>query len=253
MNKIDVNCFLGHWPFRKLYKNTYDDLLKVHADNNILYGYLSSLNSIFYNDPFEGEEELHEIIKNTGYKHILTVNPTLPGFMDDVERGIKLFKIWGVRVYPGYHGYQLDNSKLQKLCNLLDEAKLPLFLTTRMEDERLNYLFQPPSLTCDDIIKFLMKNPKLKTLLLSVRYGELQSLKEIINSSENIFFDTSGLKESLFVIEKLLKVFVPEKIIYGSMHPLFCLKSTMLLVEKAEIDESIKEKIFISNINQLLK
>lgn len=79
----------------------------IHTRNGISSGYITSLNSIFYNDPFEGEVELHEKIKTSLYKHIMTVNPMLPGIRVDMERAIKDFYIKGVRVYPGYHGYDL--------------------------------------------------------------------------------------------------------------------------------------------------
>ena len=85
MKIVDVNCLVGHWPFRKLYKNSFADLMEIHRKNNIGYGFVSSLNSIFYNDPFEGEEDLHNIIKGTDYRHVLTINPMLPCFEKDIR------------------------------------------------------------------------------------------------------------------------------------------------------------------------
>ena len=101
MLNFDVNCLLGHWPFRKLYRNTYADLIRVHNENGIDCGLVSSLNSIFYNDPFEGDEELHKVIKGTGYRHILTVNPMLPAFTEDIRKGVEFFGISGVRNFSG--------------------------------------------------------------------------------------------------------------------------------------------------------
>ena len=69
---IDINCLVGHWPYRKLYKNTFEEVQKIHKANGISSGYVSSLDSIFYNDPFEGDEDLHEILKGTSYHHVLT-------------------------------------------------------------------------------------------------------------------------------------------------------------------------------------
>ncbi len=86
---------------------------------------------------------------------------------------------------------------------------------------------------------------------MNIRRAELMQLKDIITTNNNVFFDTSGLKELLFVVEKLLMNFTAEKIIYGSQYPLHCLKSTILLIEKAEIEESIKDKILSKNINHL--
>ncbi|NSW91742.1 MAG: hypothetical protein HPY74_13920 [Firmicutes bacterium] len=251
MYKIDINCLLGHWPFRKIRKNSFEDLRKVHEINRIKYGYISSLDSIFYNDPFEGDQDLHEIIKGTEYKHVLTVNPELPGFISDIKRGIELFDIKGVRIYPGYHGYKLESKCLQKLCSLLAEKELPLFLTMRMDDERLDYLLQQKSIEARDLSNFLMEYPENKVVLLSIRVGEIVAIKDIINSRKNVFFDVSGLKDWLFVTEKLLKEINHNKILYGSNHPLYCLKSSLLLIEKAEIDASLKADIFYNNFKSL--
>lgn len=253
MNGIDVNCLLGHWPFRKIYKNTFDHLKQVHKENDIAYGYVSSINSIFYNDPFEGDLELHDVIKDSPYKHVLTVNPVLPGFKDDIELGIKLFGINGVRVYPGYHGYKLDNVHFSELCSALKYYNLPLFLSMRLEDERLDYIVRPSTLSMEDVGNFLSKNTDLRVLLLTFRNEELLQFKDALLSNPYVYYDTSGLKNNLFAVEKSIDAFGQDRMVYGSQHPLFCLKSTLLLVEKAELAESVKEKILYENAGKFLK
>jgi predicted TIM-barrel fold metal-dependent hydrolase len=253
MDRVDVNCLLGHWPFRKILRNSFEDLQKVHAQNGIAYGYVSSINSILYHDPFEGDEELHEIIKGSAYKHVLTVNPDLPGFKDDIRRGIEEFGIKGVRIYPCYHGYSLRDHCVQDLCETMKEYGLPLFITIRMEDERLSYLFHAFPIEMEDIASFINMNKEVTMVLLNIRYSEVLALKDTINTHSNVFFDTSGLKDLLFVVEKLMKEIKPEKLLYGSLHPLYCLKSSLLLVEKAEIDGTVKDMILGKNASFLEK
>jgi predicted TIM-barrel fold metal-dependent hydrolase len=48
-------------------------------------------------------------------------------------------------------------------------------------------------------------------------------------------------------VEKLDALIVADRILYGSMYPLFCLKSTLLEVTKAEIDVESRNKILFSN------
>lgn len=251
MSRTDVNCLLGSWPFRKLYKNTLEDLKKVHEKNGITSGYVSSLSSIFYNDPFEGELELHEAIKDSGYKHILTINPLLPAFEEDIAQGIELFDIKGVRIYPYYHDYTLDNKYVDKLCSILAGTGLPLFLTFRLEDERMNYMSSPRLPDTAEVAEFMTKHPKNSIVLIGIRYAEAEALKDIINSRDNVHLDTSGLKDLLFVIEKILDLINADKLVYGSLHPLYCLKSTLLLVEKAQIDEAVREMILETNASFL--
>jgi predicted TIM-barrel fold metal-dependent hydrolase len=243
MKGIDVNCLVGHWPFRRLYKNTFEDVQKIHRANNISKGYIASLNSIFYNDPFEGDQELHEIIKDTDYHHVLTINPKLPGYVQDLKEGIQKFDIKGVRIYPGYHGYTLQDRNLKNLCDILKDYDLPLFLSLRMEDERLNYLSKPAKVETSDIKSFLSDRLDNKIVLLTAFFSELTSLAEVINNHKYVRFDTSGLKDQLFNIEKLLSVFSPERIVYGSLYPLYTFSSTYLAIKEARIDDSIREDI----------
>jgi len=247
MDVVDVNCLLGHWPFRKIYKDSFEDLKKVHSDNGITGGYVSSINSIFYNDPYEGDIELHEIIKCTQYHHVLTVNPTLPCFSEDIENGVREFDIKGVRIYPGYHQYGLDCDKLKQLCNVLEKFHLPLFLTLRMEDNRITYLIQPQTPDIENVKSFIKSHTNIKILLLNIHFAEIIRIKDCINSMPNIFIDTSGLKGPVFNVEELMTEIDENKIIYGSLHPLNCLKSTFLQIAKAEIEQRSIEKIFSLN------
>jgi len=253
MVKIDVSCMVGHWPFRKIRRKSFEDLRKIHEGNGISSGFVSSLDSIFYHDPFEGDEELHNILKGTAYKHVLTVHPNLPYFSDDIAKGIELFDIMGVRIYPGYHRYSPDSREFQTLCGILKKAALPLFLTLRMEDERLEYIVKSRAFSTDDIAGFIKASGDNVVIISNIRYRELLALKDVIGPRENVFFDTSGLKDELFVIEKLLDAYKPEKILYGSLHPMLCLKSTLLLVEMAQVEDNVKEKILSGNAMAIIK
>ncbi len=249
----DVNVLLGQWPFRKIYKNKLEDLRKVHSDNNISSGYAASLNSVFYNDPFEGDEELHELIKETEYKHILTVNPDLPGWERDIEEGIRRFDIHGVRIYPSYHPFDLNGESMVRLSEVLIHHNLPLFISKRMEDERLDYLLLQQPLALDKLQQFIVSQPNLTIVLLTVRIGEIETMKQEILAHPRVYMDTSGLKDRVFVIEDLLKTIPIERVLYGSNHPLFTLKSSYLLVEMAAIEQEKKDQIWGTNANVLKK
>jgi predicted TIM-barrel fold metal-dependent hydrolase len=249
----DVNALLGHWPFRKIRKNTLADLRNVHQDNQITGGYVASLNSIFYNDPFEGDEELHELIGGTEYKHVLTVNPTLPGWQRDIEDGIARFGIQGVRIYPTYHDYDLNTAPVAELCEALKKHRLPLFVTKRMEDERLDYLMKPKPLEVAALQTFVSGQPDLDIVILNIRFAEISAMKQEINDLPRLFVDTSGLKDKVFVLEELLKVIPAGKIMYGSQHPLYCLKSSHCVVDMVEIPEETKRAIFSGNVKALGK
>lgn len=253
MPVMDCNCFLGHWPFRKIRKDSFDDLQAVHRKNGINGGYVSSLDSVFYNDPFEGDLELHETVKDSAYKQILSVNPALPCWRDDIRRGRELLDIRGVRIYPGYHPYDIGDKAVDNLCSVLAQAGIPLVLTVRLEDVRMNWLMQEKVPSTDAISRFLSHHPDNTILLTGLFMDEIRKVQKDILDAERVYVDVSGLKDYLFPVEKLLEMLPDDRVVYGSQHPLYCLKSTFMAVETAKIAPSARENILGNNARRIFE
>ena len=62
--RFDCNDFIGEWPFRRFYHGGMEGLQKVWEQAGITAGAVSTLNSVFYNDPMEAEELLDGIPAN---------------------------------------------------------------------------------------------------------------------------------------------------------------------------------------------
>ncbi len=243
MKSIDFNCFVGGWPFHKVRNNQFQDIQRIHRENGIDYGYISSTNGIFYNDPYEAAVDLYHEIKASDYKQVMVVNPDLPGCEDDIHRAVKDLQIAGIRILPGFHGYSLQDDCVKKLCALLKQYQLPLFLTLRMEDERVTYLFHPKSVPMEEVRDFISTNKDLKILLCNIRMDEVFNIKDHILDHSNLMFDTSGLKDGLFPLERLKAQGLLNHLVYGSLAPIYCLKSTMLLVTEDDITKQEQEDI----------
>ncbi len=244
--RIDVNCLCGHWPFRHIPRARFADLVHDHAACGIRQGYIASLNSIFYVDPLEGEAELFEQVKGSAYRQVQTVNP-LHQACQDIQIGIERYQIAGVRIYPGYHGYSLLDPKVHELLDFIGERNLPLFLPLRMEDERLDHLVRPRPIDLAELEQFLAANPGRTIVLLNVRLAEIERLKPLIRTGQRIYVDTSGLKDQLFSVEKAVDAIGAGHILYGSLSPLYCMRSTVLSVELSALSPEQKQAIWAGN------
>lgn len=244
MSRIDCNCFVGTWPFHYVRGSRFEDLKKLHSANNIEYGYVSSTEAIFYNDPYEADCRLAKEIAGSGYQHVITVNPTLPGCCDSVRRMVSEFPVAGVRVLPGFHDYTLLDQGLNKLYDLMCELHLPLLLTLRMEDERMAYMFHQKSIPVWDIDMFVSTHTDIPILICNCRNAELSFLANTLRAYDHISVDCSGLKNAIFGIDEYYEQNLLDKMVYGSVAPIFCMKSTVLLVETGDVPEEIKDKIF---------
>ena len=112
----DFSCYLGAWPFYKL-PASLDALRALHAKNGIYGGYVSSLHSMFYNDFYESEKELSEMLAGTEYRQLVTLNPTLSFAQHTLRRCIEEFDVAGVRIHPTYHGYSMDTESLEPIAS----------------------------------------------------------------------------------------------------------------------------------------
>lgn len=225
---VDYNCFVGTWPFRKIRKNSFEDLKKLHADNDITEAYVSSTNSIFYNDPYEGDLDLRKEVSGENYHIVQTINPMLPGALPSLKRGLKELKTEGVKIFPGFHKYDLNCPEMKALTDKLREYKLPLFIVLRADDERFSYMFEPEFVELESIRKFVNDNSDLEIYLCNIRLNEVEALKDIFLDNQNVFYDFSGIKSYIFQNEYLKEIGVRDKAKYGSMWPLFCIRSTVL-------------------------
>ena len=226
---LDYNCFTGNWPFHKIRKNTFEDIVKLHRENGITGGYISALESIFYNDPYEAELDLHKALGDSGYYQIMTVNPMQDTCINTVKKGVRELDIKGVRIAPGYHRYSLSDPCVSELVSLLKVYHLPLFITLHFEDERSLYLMEHQPIPIDDLKEFMANNLDLEIMLCNIHYGELEQIKEEMKRCEHVYCDVSGFKDKLFPMTELRKEGLDKKVRFGSMTPLFVLKSALLL------------------------
>lgn len=253
MNRIDYNCFTGNWPFHKVRCNTIAKLSALHHRVGIENGIVSSLEAIFYQDPYEAEKALAVEIAGTGYVQAFVCNPTLPGWREDLRRAVKELSIRAVRLLPGFHGYRLTDSLMEEVAAVLRAYSLPLILTLRLEDVRVTWMCHPQAVELQDVAAFLSKYPDIPTMVANIQKYELPALYGLLTQRDNLFLDTSGLKDGLFIMEQLHETPVKGHLVYGSLAPLFELQSTALLVEKAQIAETDREQIFNNHfLNTLL-
>lgn len=231
---IDYNCYIGRWPFHKIRKNKFSDIVRMHKENNIEYGYISKIESVFYNDPYESEYELYSKIKGSGYKQVMILNPMLDTCVNTLKRGIKHLKIKGVRLTPCFHSYSINDDCVKEIIPCLKDNDLPLFINIRFEDERSSYLLHPTPVPINDVKKFINNNKDIDIFLCGISFHEVLKIKEDILNSDNVFFDTSGFKDKLFAMPELRKEGLAKKARFGSMAPIYCFESAYLIYNEED-------------------
>ncbi|WP_247004531.1 amidohydrolase family protein [Halosolutus gelatinilyticus] len=134
---VDANAYVGDWPFYP-FDASAEDLIERMDENGVDRAVVSSLAAAFYRDPQHGNRELLEGIE--GYEGRLipfaTIDPTFPGWEDDLRHCIEDLGMRGVRMLPAYHDYDIDAPETEELLEVCAELDVPAMLVPALEDQR---------------------------------------------------------------------------------------------------------------------
>lgn len=242
MKKMDLNCFSGNWPFHKVRYNTVERITQQHQRCGIEGGIISSCEAIFYQDPYEAELSLSKELAGTGYYHAMTLNPTLPAWKDDFRRCVEALGIKAVRLVPGYHGYMLTDDVMGQVVSALQEYKLPLILTIRIEDARSTWLLHPRELPTNEVKAFL-ESSNIPTLLANIRLNEIAGLAEVFETRDDLFADTSGFMRGLFPVDTAYPL-TKGQLVFGSNAPLSEMQCFTYLVDRSALTNDQKIAVY---------
>ncbi len=143
--RIDVNAFLGAYPFRKVPGTSPDALLQAMDRTGIDEAWVSHLPNLFWRAPGEGNAWLYETAareRGGRFKPVPAVHPGLARWEEALgeaaDRGAPL-----VRCDPAYYGLDPAGPELRVLAAACGAARVPLLLAVRLEDPRQRHPNDP--------------------------------------------------------------------------------------------------------------
>jgi hypothetical protein len=218
----------------------------MHEKHGITKGFISHLDSILYNDLMEGNIELAEILKGTGYDIVPSLNPRLPNIERDFNMADKSFDYRAIRVYPTIHGYDYNSPEFGQLMAVAGERKKAVFIQTTFGDLRMDYLLNQKPVGIDGINDLVEKSKGTKIIFCNLRIFEIKQLKYTFINNDDIYFDMSELKHSMFAVEEVLSEGLLNKAVFGSFYPMFDFSGAYMHFEGTE--KSTRDKILGNNI-----
>lgn len=266
---IDINSYIGDWPFRPLRGNTLDAMLDRMNEFGVDKAFVSSINGIHYVDFQLANEELDAALNsNDVFKDrfipFATINPILPWWKDALDICYKKFSMKGIRIYPIYHKYKITEAACIELVKEARDRDMPISIPLRMSDLReASWLDAQEALTYNDVASLIGLVPDAKYIILDARLTDTQekttdqSVK--ILRDADVLFDTSrgaGVPckgpngESL---SYLLNTFGAQKLAFGTETPFIDYCSPFIRIAAyEEADEKTKQMIWSENARHML-
>jgi uncharacterized protein len=257
---LDINAYVGHWPFMRLKNNTCETLLQKMNQYGVNMSVISNLNGIFYKNTQSANEELYDEIhadKLFGDRFIpfAIINPIYAGWKDDLDICADKFRFKGIRLYPLYHDYELTDPSCIELVKSSRDRNLVVAFTLRMVDSRpRSWMDIQKEWSLKDIIPILKAVPDARYMILNVANStELNDEETTRIKNATLVLDTSG--RNISNLGDLMKKFGKEKFSFGTHSPILDYVTGRLRIEslrEAEADEATKEMLRSGNAKRIL-
>ncbi len=245
---IDVNAYLGHWPFRQLRHNTVPKLLKLMDTKGIDQALVSSASAIWYQNPQTANEELAAETARHRDRLIpfAVINPTYADWERDLEVCAGELGFRGLRLYPDYHGYQLADAACDHLVRQATERKLILSIPVRQTDSRQrHWLIDVPDVSLDAVAALVARHPQARFILLNgLGYPGSPLGKRDSGLPANYLIEISRLSALMrSEIRALLDSLGPDRVVFGTGMPFTYPDPPLLKLEVLDATPAEKERI----------
>ncbi|MBV12333.1 amidohydrolase family protein [Rubinisphaera sp.] len=250
---IDTNIHLFRWPFRRLPLDETVKLVKKLRQFNITQAWAGSYEGLLHRDLSSVNRRLHQ--QCAEFPELIpigTINPTLPGWQRDLEDCKTKLAMPGIRLYPNYHHYTLNDSFVSELLHRAESLGLFVQIAISMEDGRTQHRsLQVQDVNVSPLLELLGQFPNLPVQLLNAKLPA--SLTAQLAKLPNLFLDISRVDGSTG-IPQLAEVFPLNRILFGSHAPFLIPEATLIRVhESGQFDNSELQAIYAANAVDLLK
>jgi hypothetical protein len=134
--RIDVNSFLGAYPFRRVPGTSPDALLRAMDRTGVDEAWVSHLPGIFWRDPAAGNPWLYETVqRHDRLRAVPAVHPGLEGW-EQVLIEASAAGVPAVRCDPTCYGIDPTGAGMLALARACAAQQVPLMLAVRLEDAR---------------------------------------------------------------------------------------------------------------------
>ncbi len=247
---LDVNAWLGSWPFQYFHDGTARLLEARLASEGITAALVGNPEAAFNPDCMKTNAVLSKRLRGSS---MLRPVPALDPTKGDWKDILSLCRQEGsaaVRLFPGYHGYELSSPEtLRVLEEIAGGGPRALLIQMRMEDERTHHpLCRIPAVSVASIIEAAGRFPGIAMVALCPYYHEAV---ELAKGPPTLLFDISHV-ERLRTIASLLQEVPVERVLFGSHAPFLQPRAAVMKVEAPYVTEDWRRAICSGNAEAIV-
>ena len=222
--RVDVNTFLGAYPWRRVPGTSPAHLLQAMDRVGITEAWVSHLPGLWWKDPTEGNDWLYETaVAHPRLKPVPTVHPSLPHW-EEVLAEAATRGAPAVRCDPQFLGLAPTGHEMRVLAATCGSAGVPLLMSVRLEDLRQRHpLDTAGDLPASAVRTLIRADAELKLI---ITHADRAFIEEVHFGStpaeaERLWWDLSwiwGPPEDH--LAKLFRTVGAERFVFGTQWPL---------------------------------
>lgn len=234
---VDVNCWIGGYPFREVPHPEPEDLLKVLAREGMQSAWVGYLPGAFHRDPAPANRALYAAL--APHQPILSpapiIRPDWPGWRQELAKAVEMGAP-AVRAYPMQWGYGPGHQSMAELAFACGDAGVILQLTVRFEDLRQRHFIDTAGDLSAAAVRAIARLPGSQCHLMVLGAGR-ELIEEIHwgltpDEQSRVWYDFGwvwGPPEDHF--EQLVRTMGGERFVVGTAWPLRLTQQSRALVD----------------------
>ncbi|HEX7336745.1 MAG TPA: amidohydrolase family protein [Gemmatimonadales bacterium] len=249
--RIDVNAFVGAYPYRRVPGTSPDALLRAMDRVKVDQAWVTHLPGIFWRDPAAGNSWLHEATATQDrLLPVPAVHPGLDGW-ESVLREAKGARVPAVRCDPTYYGLDPTGAEMVALARACGSASVPLLLAVRLEDGRQRHPNDRAAELPPWAVRTLIRSdPRLRLVVTHADRGFVEEVHfgSTPEESSRIWWDICwiwGPPEDH--LETLLRTIGVERFVFGTGQPLRLPETSVAKLDL--LDLSAEQRVAIESGN----
>ncbi len=249
---IDVHAYIGHWAFRQLRHNSAEALVQRMDVHGIDRAVVASIHGILYKNVHLSNEELAEQIHLYRDRLIpfATLNPTYPGWREDLRRCVEDLGLEGIRLYPQYHRYSLTDPAGLELIDAVTALGWTVQVPMRIVDRRQRHPWDlARDITPGEFVAAFSVRPETRWMVLNGLGFDPTQLADSARFVIEISRMTSVLQRNIPI---LIEAIGAEHLVFGTGMPFKVPEPALLKLEALDVAAEVKERIAWRNAAEML-
>ncbi len=249
--RIDVNAFLGAYPFRHVPGTSVDAVLASMDRVGIDEAWVSHMPSFFWRDPAAGNRWLYETTEqHDRLRPIPAVHPGLANWQDVLNDAVGR-QVPAIRCDPGYYGVAPTGPEMRVLAAACGAVRVPLMMAVRLEDGRQRHPNDAaPELPAAAVRALIRSDEDVRIIVTHADAGLVQEVHWGSTPAEQrrLWWDISwiwGPPEDH--LQTLFETVGEERLLFGTGQPLRIPEAAVAKLDLLQIPRERRERIESGN------